>query len=76
MPTYEYETVPRKKGEPVKRYEIQQKMSEEALTHHPETGEPLKKVFAAFAVGSSAGSTPAPSSGGGHCCGGGCGCHN
>ncbi len=79
MPTYEYETVPNKKGEPVKRYEFQQKMSDEPLTEHPETGEKLIKVYGAFAVGGAGGSSnpqPSPSSSGGCCGGGGCGCHN
>ncbi|MGE9291685.1 MAG: FmdB family zinc ribbon protein [Puniceicoccales bacterium] len=76
MPIYEYETVPTKKGEPVKHYEIRQSMSDKPLTRHPETGEKLKKVFTAFAVGgtSSSGSPTSSSSGG--CCGGSCGCHN
>ncbi len=45
MATYIYETIPQKKGDKVKRYEIQQKMSEDALTKHPETGEPIKRVI-------------------------------
>jgi len=75
MPIYEYETVPSRKGEKAKRYEIRQKMSDGPLSHHPETGEKLKKVFTAFAVG---GNSPSPEpTGGGHCCGGGgCGCHH
>lgn len=44
MATYVYETIPQKKGQKPKRYEIQQKMSEDALTHHPETGEPIKRI--------------------------------
>ena len=44
MPTYVYETIPQKKGQKPKRYEIQQKMSEDALTHHHETGEPIKRI--------------------------------
>jgi len=77
MPTYAYETVPTAKGQKVKHYEIQQRMSDEPLTHHPETGERLKKVFTAFAVGgSSAASGSSNPSGGASCCGGGCGCHH
>ena len=45
MATYEYETIPQKKGQKVKRYEMQQKMSEDAYTKHPETGEPIKRVI-------------------------------
>ena len=77
MPIYEYETVPAKKGEKTKRYEIRQKMSDEPLTRHPETGEKLVKVFTAFAVGGGSSGSPAPAGGGGgSCCGGGCGCHH
>ncbi|MFP4351717.1 MAG: FmdB family zinc ribbon protein [Puniceicoccaceae bacterium] len=76
MPIYEYETVPTRKGEKAKRYEIRQSMDEDPLTVHPETGEKIRKVFTAFAVGTASGdSAPTPS--GGHCCtGGACGCHN
>lgn len=45
MATYIYETIPTKKGQKPKRYEIQQSMAEDALTKHPETGEPIKRVI-------------------------------
>ena len=45
MPTYVYETVPAKKGAKAKRYEIKQSIKDAALTRHPETGEPLKRVI-------------------------------
>lgn len=45
MALYTYETIPQKKGQRPKVYEIQQKMSEDALTHHPETGEPIRRVI-------------------------------
>jgi len=45
MTTYLYETIPAKKGSKPKRYEIEQSMSEDALTHHPETGEPIKRII-------------------------------
>ena len=45
MATYIYETIPSQPGEEPKRFEIAQKMSEDALTHHPETGEPIKRVI-------------------------------
>lgn len=44
MATYVYETIPQKKGQKPKVYEIQQKMSDDALTHHPETGEPIRRI--------------------------------
>ena len=43
MPTYVYETVPEGGGEP-ERFEVVQGMREEALTHHPETGVPVRRV--------------------------------
>lgn len=46
MPTYIYETVPAKKGAKAKRYEIKQSIKDATLTHHPETGEPLRRVIA------------------------------
>jgi len=45
MTTYTYETIPQKKGERPKRYEIQQRITADALTHHPETGEPIRRVI-------------------------------
>ncbi len=43
--TYLYETIPTKSGEEVRRYEIQQSIHDEALTRHPETGEPIRRVI-------------------------------
>jgi len=45
MATYIYETIPKKRGQRPKRYEIQQSMSDDALTKHPETGEPIQRVI-------------------------------
>jgi predicted nucleic acid-binding Zn ribbon protein len=45
MATYVYETIPQKKGQKPRRYEIVQKMTEPALTRHPETGEPIKRII-------------------------------
>ena len=44
MPTYEYETVPRKTGEKPVRFELYQPITASALTQHPETGEPVRRV--------------------------------
>ncbi len=44
MPTYEYETIsadPKK----VRRFEVQQRMSEAPLTKDPETGEAVQRVI-------------------------------
>ena len=45
MATYVYETIPKKKGGKPRRFEFVQKMSEDALTHDPETGEPVRRVI-------------------------------
>lgn len=41
MPTYIYETI----SESPERFELRQKFSEPALTTHPETGEPVRRVM-------------------------------
>ena len=57
MPIYEYETIPQGPGEAPKRYEIRQGMNDGALAKHPETGEPIRRIYSAFGVtGSSKGS--------------------
>jgi predicted nucleic acid-binding Zn ribbon protein len=43
MPTYIYETT--SPGKPARRFEVEQRMSEPALTRHPETGEPVRRVI-------------------------------
>jgi predicted nucleic acid-binding Zn ribbon protein len=45
MATYVYETIPQKKGEKPRQFEVQQGMSEPALTHDPKTGAPVKRVI-------------------------------
>jgi predicted nucleic acid-binding Zn ribbon protein len=45
MATYVYETIPQKPGQKPRRFEIEQKMSEDALTHDPKTGEPARRVI-------------------------------
>lgn len=65
MPVYEYEIVG-PDGNARGIYEVEQKMSEPALTRHPETGEPLRRILSStFAHGS------ADSDGGG-CASGAC----
>jgi len=46
MTTYVYETIPQKPGAEPRRFEVRQSMSEPALTRHPETGEPVRRVIA------------------------------
>ena len=43
MPTYVYETTDTSK--PTRRFELQQRMSEVALTHDPQTGEAVRRVI-------------------------------
>lgn len=44
MPTYIYETIT-EDASAVKRFEIDQRMSAQALDRHPETGEPIRRVI-------------------------------
>lgn len=78
MTTYVYETIPRKKGERSTRFEIRQSMKEAALTRHPETGVPIRRVpMGGYGLmGVKSDSSPAsPPSPGTSCARGGCGCH-
>jgi predicted nucleic acid-binding Zn ribbon protein len=76
MATYVYETIPQIEGEKSKRFEVKQSMKDAALTRHPDTGEPVRRVITGGAglmgMSSSAGSTSSSSGGS---CGTGCGCH-
>ncbi len=45
MATYVYETIPAKPGKKPRQFEVEQKMSEPALTHDPKTGEPVRRVI-------------------------------
>lgn len=44
MPTYVYETIPTTSGEQPEQFEIEQRMSAAALTTHPDTGVPVRRV--------------------------------
>lgn len=75
MAIYTYETIPASPDEPVHTYELRQSMRDDAFTHHPETGEPIRRVITGGLgiMTSGKGASSAPS--GGHSCGmGGCGC--
>lgn len=74
MTTYVYESIPSNPGEKPRYFEIRQSMTEAALTRHPETGEPIRRVVlggfgvlsskpAGSPTGSSCGCAP------GGCCG-------
>ncbi len=45
MPTYVYETIPANDREQPVRFELDQRMSEPALTKHPESGKPVRRII-------------------------------
>jgi len=45
MPTYVYETIPDDSTQKPRRFEVFQRMSDAALTHDPESGEPVRKII-------------------------------
>jgi len=45
MATYLYETIPQSEGELPERFEMSQSMKDAPLTHHPETGKPVRRVI-------------------------------
>ena len=56
MPIYVYETIPAKAGEKPTYYEFQQRMADEPLGTHPQTGERIQRVIlGGFGVLSSTG---------------------
>lgn len=42
---YLYETVPGTEGVEIKRFEIKQSIHDAPLSHHPESGEPIRRVI-------------------------------
>lgn len=60
VPTYVYETIPADDGARPVVFEIQQRMADAALTHHPETGEPVRRVLTAPFLGGVAHKSDAP----------------
>ena len=73
MPTYVYETIPQKAGDEPERFEVHQSMHDAALTQHPETGAPVRRVIAGgIGIITQHAAPPRPQG----CCGGqgGCGC--
>ena len=45
MPVYTYETIPQKKGQKVRRFEVEQRMSDDPLKKDPKTGLPVQRVI-------------------------------
>lgn len=73
MPTYVYETIPQFDGDLPKRFEIRQSMKDAALTQHPDSGQPVRRVpIGGTGVMGGGGVASRPAGGG---CGTGCGCH-
>jgi predicted nucleic acid-binding Zn ribbon protein len=73
MPTYVYETLPADPTQTHRRFEVKQSMKDNALTHDPESGLPVRRVLGAninFLAPDNTGSTSS-----GAACGTGCGCH-
>lgn len=81
MPTYVYETIPQKPGEAVVQFEIKQSMRDNALTKHPQTGVPVRRIIVgglgligANTGRSSEGASTTADHSGGCGCSGACGC--
>ncbi len=76
MPTYVYEIVKSDgTAEAGSRFEVEQSIKAEALTKHPESGKPVRRVIQSISIlGNAAGSSRPAGSGGGKC-GPSCGCH-
>lgn len=49
MPVYVYRTLP-EDGSPSERFEVVHAMDAPPLTHHPETGVPVKRIITAVGV--------------------------
>jgi predicted nucleic acid-binding Zn ribbon protein len=75
MTTYVYETIPNHENEEPQLFEIKQSMNDEPLTHHPETGQAIRRVILGGYGLMTAKATPSrPSGPSGGSCGSGCGC--
>jgi predicted nucleic acid-binding Zn ribbon protein len=74
MTTYVYQTIPTDGCAP-QTFEFRQSIKDAPLTHHPQTGEPIRRVISGGLgyLAKPSGASPAPSAGG-HCHGPSCGC--
>lgn len=76
MATYVYETIPPRDGEAPRRFEVVQSMKEAPLTHHPDTGEPVRRVISGgFGYIEKAGPKGSPALSAAPCMPG-CACHS
>ena len=66
MPTYVYETLPLEASQAPRRFELRQSMKDAALTHDPESGLPVRRVFQ---TGYLSGMKSVAPINGGDCCG-------
>ena len=69
MTTYVYETTQVPPGGKPRYFEIKQSMKDAALTHHPDTGEPIRRVvLGGFGILKSSGTAAAEAPRGSSCC--------
>lgn len=57
MPTYVYEVID-EDGNGGEQFEVVQSMTDDPLSEHPETGEPVRRLFLPFHVSGKLGSNP------------------
>jgi predicted nucleic acid-binding Zn ribbon protein len=69
--TYVYETIPQQPGDEPRQFELRQSMKDAPLTHHPETGEPVRRIVAGGLGFITQKAAPPPSP-----CGSQCACHS
>lgn len=73
MATYIYETISVKLGDPTEQFEVRQSMNDRPLTHHPKTGQAVRRVISG-GLGIMGGSKGSPASASHGCGPGSCGC--
>ena len=69
MPTYVYETIPKRADEKTEHFEVKQTMKDAALTRHPDSGKPVRRVVIGGYGVLKSGSSPSK-----RAASGGCGC--
>ena len=76
MATYLYETIPRTPVETPRRFEVIQSMKDAPLSHHPDTGEPVKRIISGGFGLMSGGGKNSPATSAAAPCAAGCSCHS
>ncbi|HCU86477.1 MAG TPA: hypothetical protein DGP39_03020 [Verrucomicrobiales bacterium] len=70
MPTYLYETIPRRPSEKPSQFEFFQWMEDAPLTEHPETGQPVRRIISGgISVSTNSSSAGSSCCSSGSCCG-------